>query len=99
MNVATHTRTIKVHMVELTDVDVERLLLEPDTLSDFLNGLLMRKVPNGAGHEDGASPVDRKGSSVHGRKRPDRVACESCYASIPAYKQGKHKCKPPLPVE
>jgi hypothetical protein len=99
VNAATHTRTIKVHMVELTDVDIERLLLEPDTLNDFLNGLLMAPAPNGTGHEDGASPAKRKNSAVGSRKRPDRVACESCSASIPAYKQGKHKCRPLFPVE
>ena len=94
MNVATHTRVIKVHVVEMTDVDVERLLADPEELSDFLNGLLMVEVKSSNGRGVTDAPVKKKRQLVHQvRRHPDRVECETCGVLIAAYRQGKHKCK------
>jgi len=100
METNTRIKTIKVHTLVIDDTEIEAYLNDPDLLIDVLRDLLIKPAPNGNGHAP--SPVGEgrgegkkrtKRGPMKQRKLPDRVPCQACGQSIPAYKQGKHKCK------
>lgn len=99
VNMETNTRTkiIKVHTLVIDDTEIEAYLNDPGPLIDTLRDLLIaRPTENGNGHTPAGNGQDKpraKRGPMKQRKLPDRVPCQACGESIPAYKQGRHKCK------
>lgn len=96
METNTRIKTIKVHTLVIDDTEIEAYLNDPDPLIDTLRDLLIKPAPNGNRHAPSPTETGKKRGRrgpVKQRKLPEREPCQSCGASIPAYKQGKHKCK------
>jgi len=101
MDTSTRTKTIKVHTLVIDDSEIERFITDPEPLIDTLRDLLITR-PRAEVEDTHRAIGKQKKTIAHAaqrvlgkqRKLPDRVACQDCGASIPAYKQGTHKCPP-----
>ncbi len=104
METNTRTKTIKVHTLVIDDSEIERFITDPEPLIDTLRDLLIAK-PRAIDAElpDTHRAIVKQKKTIataarrvlaKQRKLPDRVPCQDCGASIPAYRQGKHKCQP-----
>jgi hypothetical protein len=87
MNVMTHTKTVKVHTLQINDFEVERFLDQPDELTDLLRDLLVSKPTTSE------SAAEEK--TKHRRRPAAKVACPFCGRQISQRQIGNHENKCP----